>query len=142
MPVLNNPKHEKVVQLVAKEGMTWGHAWFAEYECSTLLIAQQGVSEARRNNPEIDIRLAEILTAAAAEVVFTVADMARQLDEDREFARGLHVPGAAVTASSVKAKLFGMLTDRVDLTSNGKELRKLTINDMYADLEADAKPGA
>lgn len=45
---------------------------------------------------------------------FTVDDMARQLDEDREFARQCKAAAAAVTASMGKAKLMGMLTDKIE----------------------------
>ena len=39
-------------------------------------------------------------------------DMADQFDDDREFARACNQPGAAVSASSGKAKLFGLLKDK------------------------------
>ena len=38
--------------------------------------------------------------------------MAAQFDEDREFARENSQPGAAVSASTGMAKLFGLLTDK------------------------------
>ena len=42
----------------------------------------------------------------------TRESMAAQFDEDREFAVTCNQPGAAVSASSGKAKLFGLLRDK------------------------------
>jgi phage terminase small subunit len=67
---------------------------------------------------------------AAEKVIVTVADIAQQLDEDREFARKLNVPAAAVSATMGKAKVLGLLEDktRVDITTAG---RPLGLGDFY-----------
>ena len=42
----------------------------------------------------------------------TIASIADQLDEDRALAHKVEQPGAAVSASIAKAKLFGLVQDR------------------------------
>lgn len=66
----------------------------------------------------IRARMEEIQKRAAKRAEITVADIAMQLDEDREFARRLEVPAAAVSATMGKAKVLGLIVDktRVDLT--------------------------
>jgi hypothetical protein len=44
----------------------------------------------------------------------TVESIAKQLDEDRALARQLGQPSAAVTATMGKAKLYGLLVDKVE----------------------------
>jgi hypothetical protein len=78
----------------------------------------------------VSARVAELKARAAEKVIVTVADIAQQLDEDREFARKLNVPAAAVSATMGKAKVLGLLEDktRVDITTAG---RPLGLGDFY-----------
>lgn len=62
--------------------------------------------------PDVKARVAELLQRAANRAEVTVADIARQLDEDRDFARDLKAPSAAVQASMGKAKVLGLIIER------------------------------
>lgn len=107
MPTLTNPKHERFVQALAK-GDTADEAYVSA-----------GYTENRANaarlkaNEHIAARLAELLERAASRVEVTVDTIAAQLDEDRQLARDLKQPSAAVAATMGKAKLFGLITDKV-----------------------------
>jgi phage terminase small subunit len=80
--------------------------------------------------------MAELKTRAAEKVIVTVADIAQQLDDDREFARLLKVPAAAVSATMGKAKVLGLLEDKtkVDITTLG---RPLGLGDFYGKRDAE-----
>lgn len=77
-----------------------------------------------KERPDVAERIAELQERAAERVFVTVADIAKQLDEDREFARTLKQSAAAVSATMGKAKVLGLLEDKskVDITTAGKPL--------------------
>jgi hypothetical protein len=62
--------------------------------------------------PEIKARIAELEGRAAEKAAITAADIARQLDEDREFAREKKQAAAAVSATLGKAKVLGLIVNR------------------------------
>ena len=120
---LTNPKHEKFAQGLAK-GKSQADAYaLAGYEPS-----EPNASRLTRND-KVTARVAELQSRAAEKVIFSIADMAAQLDEDREFARSCVVPAAAVSASMGKAKVLGFLTDKID--------HQITIGLSFADLYVD-----
>lgn len=120
---LANPKHEKFAQALAK-GKSQGDAYaFAGYKPS-----YSNASTLRTNQKVVD-RVAELQHKAADKVVFTIVDMVAQLDEDRAFARECITPAAAVSASMGKAKVLGMLTEKID--------HNITVGKSFADLYAD-----
>ena len=47
----------------------------------------------------------------------TIESLSNQLDEDRDFARPSGHPAAAVLAKMGKARLFGLLRDRSEITN-------------------------
>lgn len=63
-------------------------------------------------NERIRARVEEILSRAAAKTETTIADIARQLDEDRQFARSCNSASAMVAATMGKAKVLGLIVDR------------------------------
>lgn len=109
MPVLDNPKHELFAQALAK-GKTADEAY-----CAAGYRSNRGNACTLKANQSIADRVADILAKAAATVDFTLADAARQLDEDRKLAHDNAQAGAAVSASMAKAKLFGLVIERADI---------------------------
>jgi phage terminase small subunit len=77
--------------------------------------------------PKIALRCAELSAAHVERHKFTVDDMIAQLDEDRDFARKLDTPAAAISASMGKAKVLGFLVEKVDVSA------KLTIGREFLD---------
>ena len=92
------------------------------------------------DNPKITARLSQLNSMHAERHKFTVDDMIAQLDEDRAFARELEKPSAAVSASMGKARVYGFLTDKVEL-SGKVEIENLTDAEIAAKLaEYGVKP--
>lgn len=110
MPVLDNAKHELFAQGLAK-----GLAAVRAYEEAGY---QPNTSAASRlfANVSIAERVAELQSSAAAKTECTIADIAKQLDEDRTLAHTVEQAGAAVSATMGKAKLFGLIKDKHEHT--------------------------
>lgn len=72
-------------------------------------------------------RVADLKSAHAARHEITVDDIRRMLMEDRDFARECETPGAAVTATTALAKLYGHMRDKVDHTSSDGSMSGPTI---------------
>jgi hypothetical protein len=92
--------------------------------------------------PEVKARVEELQARAAEKAVITAADIAAQLDEDREFARKNKHSSAAVSASLGKAKLLGLMPERHEHTGrNGGpiEYRDLSEDEVDARLAALAE---
>jgi phage terminase small subunit len=110
MPVLDNARHERFAQELAK-GKTADEAYvLAGFK------ENRGNASRLKANESIERRVDEILGRAAKRAEITVHDIAAQLDEDRQFARELDAPSAAITATMGKAKVLGLLADRVEHT--------------------------
>ena len=71
-------------------------------------------SEASRTlaDPKVTARVMELQQAAAERTLVTLESLTKELDEDRELARSLEMPAAAVSAVMGKAKLRGLITDK------------------------------
>ena len=106
MPVLDNPKHERFAQAFAK-GDSADEAYArAGYK------ADRGNASRMTANDSIQRRVAELQERAAIKVEMTVADIVRQLAEDRDFARECGTPAAAVNATLGQAKVLGLVVDK------------------------------
>lgn len=107
---LDNARHERFAQELAK-----GASQVEAYERAGY---KPNDSHAARlvGKGRISDRIAELKAAAATEAVTTIHDIARQLDEDRKFARDLEAPSAAISATMGKAKVLGLLTEKVEHT--------------------------
>lgn len=110
MPVLANARHERFAQELAK-GKTADEAYqLAGYS------ENRGNASTLKAKQIIKDRVDEILGAAADEVICTVHDIARQLDEDRQFARENVAASAAIAATMGKAKVLGLMIEKHELT--------------------------
>jgi phage terminase small subunit len=125
---LKNARHERFAQELAKGKAQ--HDAFATAGFGAKGNAARANASRLLTDANVSARVAELKARAAEKVIVTVADIAQQLDEDREFARKLNVPAAAVSATMGKAKVLGLLEDktRVDITTAG---RPLGLGDFY-----------
>jgi phage terminase small subunit len=121
---LKNARHERFAQELAKGKSKLGAYTLAGYE------PDRGAATRLSANVSVGKRVAELKAKAAEKVIVSVADIAQQLDEDREFARELEHSAAAVSATMGKAKVLGLLEDKskVDITTAG---RPLGLGDFY-----------
>lgn len=104
--VLENPKWEKFAQYVFG-GMTQKEAYG---KVGYKIRAGNMCRLAKR--PEIQERIAFLQGKIAERMSITVEDIARQLDEDRAFAKARKNASAMVTATMGKAKVLGLVVNR------------------------------
>jgi phage terminase small subunit len=106
MPPLKNSRQERFAQELAKGK--------SQVEAYALAGYKPHDSAAARlfGNVRIRDRVTELKERAAEKAEVTVADIVRQLDEDREFARAKDSAAAAVSATMGKAKVLGLIIER------------------------------
>lgn len=119
---LKNARHERFAQELAKGECASGAYQRSGYSAKG--AAARANASRLLTNANISSRVLELKEKAAEKTIITVADIAQQLDEDREFARKLESPAAAVSATMGKAKVLGLLEDKskVDITTAGRPL--------------------
>lgn len=130
---LKNERHERMAQELAK-----GTPQFEAYRAAGFGGGKQVASEIAARE-DVRARVTELLERGAKRAEVTVADIARQLDEDRAFAVECKQAGAAVSASIGKAKVLGLIVDRQEHTGkNGGpiEYRNLDEDEIDARLAA------
>ena len=88
------------------------------------------------SSEKVSKRLAWLQQRQAARKGITVETLCDELDRDRELARKLDQPSAAITATMSQAKLMGLLIDRKETGAAG-EFAKLTTEELRQQLEAD-----
>lgn len=109
---LKNSRHERFAQELAKGK--------AQHDALQLAGFKASGNAARVNasrlltDANVAARVVELKARAAEKAVVTAADIARQLDEDREFARELKHSAAAVSATMGKAKVLGVIVDKFE----------------------------
>ena len=107
---LQNARHERFAQELAKGASqveAYRAAGYAAHESSASRLL---------TNAKISARVDELKAAAAERAIVTIYDIADQLDEDRTFAREQEAPAAAITATMGKAKVLGLIPDRIEHT--------------------------
>jgi len=122
MPVLENARHERFAQELAK-----GNSQIEAYRLAGYEPVEANASRLIRND-KVAARVAELKAVAAEKAAITVYDIAAQLDEDRTFARDLEAPAAAISATMGKAKVLGLIVERSELT--GKDGGPIETADM------------
>lgn len=110
---LQNGRHERMAQELAK-----GTEQFAAYRLAGFRGTKPAASKVAHRE-DVRARVAELLERGARRAEITVADIARQLDEDRDFAREKLAPAAAVSATLGKAKVLGLIVERQEHTGRG-----------------------
>jgi phage terminase small subunit len=110
VPTLANAKHEIFAQELAK-GKTQ-----AEAHALAGLSPNDGHAARTAARADVKARVAELLAVVAERAIVTIHDIADQLDEDRLFAREQEAPAAAIQATMGKAKVLGLLTEKVEHT--------------------------
>lgn len=122
MPKLRNARHELYAQGLAK-GLTQKVAYIEAGFRST----GNGIDvNANRllKNPTVAARLAELLQKHARKVEVTVESLVAELDEMRRKAIELKQVAAGVAAIMGKAKLLGLITDKIDMDVVRKPMRE------------------
>jgi hypothetical protein len=113
MPALKNQRHEKFV-LALFEGKSASEA----YVIAGFKPCRQNASRLMAKD-DIRQRLAELQTETAATAKVTLQSIYRELDDACAVAKSKHQAQAMVSAASMKAKLAGLLTERVEIGGPG-----------------------
>lgn len=130
---LKNTRHERFAQERSK-----GKSVDAAYVAAGFK-PNRGNAARLNANESIAARLAELQEKVAEKAVITAADIVRQLDEDREFAKQCKSPSAAVSASLGKAKVLGLIKEKHEHT--GKNGGPIEYRDLGEE-EIDARLAA
>jgi phage terminase small subunit len=115
---LKNARHERFAQELAKGKSQVDAFTLAGYAAKG--AAARANSSRLLTDANVANRVAELKGRAAERAVTTAADIAQQLDEDRQFARELKQAAAAVSASMGKAKVLGLIIDRAKVEHDGQ----------------------
>lgn len=127
---LKNARHERFAQERLK-----GLSVEAAYAAAGFK-PHSGNAARLSGNERVRARISELQEAAAKKAEVTAADIAAQLDEDREFAKKNKHSAAAVSATLGKAKLLGLMPERHELT--GRNGGPIEYRDLSED-EVDAR---
>lgn len=127
MPALDNPKHERFAQLVAK-GMGQAEAYA---ECG--YKPSDANASTLRSNQKVSARIAEILDRAATRTEISVASITERLMRlaDKAELLGDAAGLQASRASAMDAaKLNGLIVDKskVDLAATVTEVRRTIVD--------------
>jgi hypothetical protein len=110
MPVLKNPRHERMAQGLAK-GLS---AEKAHVEAGFKQNRHNAAALAREEH--ISTRVTELQSKAVKKVEITVDSLAQELEEARAIALAEKQSSAAVSATMGKAKLFGLGVEKRHLS--------------------------
>jgi phage terminase small subunit len=109
MPPLNNQRHERFAQALFE-----GETADAAYEIAGFK-ANRGNASRLKANESIMARLAELQTQTAKSAEVTVESLLAELEHARSRADGLDQLSAAVKAISEKAKISGLLVQKIEV---------------------------
>ena len=129
MPILENSRHEIFAQELAK-GATQTDAYrLAGYEGQGN-AAEAGASRLVRN-AKVAARVAELKADAAVRARKSMDDILEQLDDDRQFAREMEAPSAAIQATMGQAKILGYDKQLIEHTGkDGGPIETADLSDM------------
>ncbi len=111
MPILKNARHEKFAQELAT-----GKTAAESYVLAGFKPSRKNASRLRANE-DISARVAELQGIAARSAVITIESICRELDQANQIAMANGQASAMVSASTLRAKLAGLLKDRVEVTA-------------------------
>lgn len=127
MPTLDNPRHELFAQELAK-----GRSQREAYEIAGYTPSDQHASRLASSG-KVQDRVAELLSDGAEIAKVTVASIIDELEEARGVAKTGNQPAAMVSASMGKAKVAGLLADRVEHTGkDGGPIQTEDVSDQEA----------
>jgi hypothetical protein len=110
---LRNPRHEAFAQFLLQ-----GETAIDAYEKAGF-VRDDGNASRLRDNPKVQERLVELQSEIAGAVKITVESICRELDEANAVAKERGQASAMVSASALRAKLAGLMVERVEVGAPG-----------------------
>jgi hypothetical protein len=112
MPTLENPRHELFACGIAK-GLAQRHAYLdAGYKGGNDAAVDASASALLRR-PKVWARIQELQALGVEQTLNTVESLCAELDQARSVAASTSAAAAMVAATMGKAKLLGLITDKV-----------------------------
>jgi hypothetical protein len=125
---LRNVRHERFVQALF-EGQNATEAY-----ATAGFVKDDGNATRLRANPKVQERLAELQAEVAKETKVTVESICRELDEANAVAKERGQASAMVSASALRAKLAGLMVDKVEVGPAGSFDKCESVEEVVADL--------
>jgi hypothetical protein len=114
MPPLNNARHEAFVRGLL-ENLSADEAFV-----KAGFKRNRGNASRLKSNENISRRLSELQAEAAANAEVTVASICKELDAANEVARQKGQAAAMVSAATLRAKLSGLMVEKMEITTNDR----------------------
>jgi hypothetical protein len=111
VPILKNQRHELFAQEIAK-----GQSASESYKNAGYRPSRKNASRLRTKE-DVAARILELQAATAKSAHITISSICAELDAANEVAKSKGQAAAMVSASALRAKLAGLLTDRVEVTT-------------------------
>jgi phage terminase small subunit len=128
MPPLNNNRHERFVQLLLQgESATDAHEG-AGY------VRDDGKAARLRQNSKVQAPVAELQAEVAKQTTITVESLLNELEEARQRANSLDQLSAVVKAISEKARISGLLVQKMEVGGPGDFSKCETVEAVVDDL--------
>ena len=135
MPALQNPKHERFAQELAK-GKTATEAYIlAGYK------PNDGNAATLKGNQRILERVARLQSVASQRVEVTVASLIQEAGEIQAAAMQEKQLSAASAALTIKAKLAGLWVDKSENTNRNVDPARVSDTELAAIVQADSGEG-
>jgi hypothetical protein len=137
VPILENQRHELFAQELAK-----GKSATEAYVLAGYQPSRKNASRLRANEG-VNARVSELQAVTARSTQITIESICRELDEANAVAKERGQASAMVSASALRAKLAGLLADRIEAKINvSSEFNGCeTIEDIGAQMARDLAEG-
>jgi phage terminase small subunit len=136
MPALQNPKHERFAQELAK-----GKSQAEAYAGAGYAPSEPNASRLTRND-KVQARVAELQDRGAKRAEVTLESLIREAGEIQDEAKADKQYSAATAALTAKAKLAGLWVDKNENTNRNVDPARVTDAELAAVVQADSSEGA
>ncbi|MER9450157.1 terminase small subunit [Mesorhizobium sp. M0254] len=134
MPILQNPRHERFAQGLAR-GLSGKAAYVEAGYTSNGNAAEVGAAKMVRL-PKVAARVAKLQAEAARRSAVTVDDLVADLNIMFKLALATKNPAAGVSAVLGKAKLLGLIVDKAEITATQRKPMRVPHEGGQMSLEA------
>jgi phage terminase small subunit len=135
MPALQNPKHERFAQELAK-----GKSATDAYVIAGYKLSEQNAHRLTRND-DVKTRVAEIVDRGAIRSEITLASLMQEAGEIQAAAMEAKQLSAATAALTVKAKLAGLWIDKAENTNRNVDPTRVSDAELAEVVQADSGSG-
>ena len=136
MPALANPRHERFARYFMRSGQASDAYRKAGYKTDNAHSTWTASSRMLRH-AGVKRRIAELRKQMAGRTRITVDSLVSELEADRDLARALGQPSAAIAAVQLKARLAGLLVDRKEMGAPGDFSALQSAEDVLAAVRRD-----